>query len=101
MQYPQIPVTINNSKLDKSGTITLGGTAQPLMAANPARKGIQIYNVSGGDLWFSEVGTASAGSGSIKIASGGYFASPVGGVTLGAISIYGATTSQAFTAWQY
>ncbi len=100
MQFPQNPVTISNSKQDKSGVILSGGTAQVLSPANPARKVIQVFNVSNSDLWISQVGTASAGAGSIKIISGGYYVSPTNAVTFGAISIFGASTNQAFTAWQ-
>lgn len=43
---------------DRSGTITSGGVAQQAMAANSARRYLFIQNVSGGDLWYSTIGTA-------------------------------------------
>ena len=83
----------------KSGTITTGGTAQVLMAANSSRSGIEFFNNSVGSIWLNVVGTATAGGGSIEVRSGGYWSPPVVPVT--AISIIGATTGQAFTCWEY
>jgi hypothetical protein len=87
---------------DRSGTITTGGTAQTLMAANASRKGWAIQNVSSGDLWVNELGsTALLSQPSIKIASGNLYESPLGGSSTAAISIIGATTAQAFTAREW
>ena len=84
---------------DRSGTITLGGTAQQLVAANTARRYLLIQNISAGDLWINDAGTAAIGGpGSLKIVAGGYYEYPASFVTSGAISIIGATTAQAFTA---
>ncbi len=88
-------------KTNRSSVIATGGVAQDLAPANAARRGYQVYNMSSNDLWISEVGSASAGIGSIKIAPGGYYDSPITGVTSGAISIFGATTNDAFTAWEF
>lgn len=88
------------TKINSSGTITTGGVAQVLMAANPARRGINIQNISNQDLWISQVGTASAGPGSIKLKPDGYY-EPYTGVAVGAISIFGATTGQQFTAYEF
>lgn len=81
---------------DRSGTITTGGTAQQLAAANTSRVSLTGQNISSGDLWISENGANAApnAAGSYKISSGQAFS--VG--TSRAISIYGATTAQAFTA---
>lgn len=87
--------------VDKSGTVTTGGVAQVLMAANTARKGFWIQNNSAGDLWISDVGTAAATQPSLKIQSGELYESLVNGVSTSAISIYGATTSQAFSAREF
>ena len=87
--------------VDRSGTITTGGTAQVLCAANASRKGILIQNLSNGDLWINSLGTATAGVGSLKISSGVYWESPFGGAGVGAVSILGATTAQAFTAREW
>jgi hypothetical protein len=72
------------------------------MAANANRIGYWIQNNSAGDLWINEIGgTAAASQPSIKIVSGALYESPVTGCPVGAISIYGATTSQAFTAREW
>jgi hypothetical protein len=86
-----------------SGTITAGGTAQELMAANKGRGGFWIQNVSAGDLWINELGTAAATQPSMKLAAGALYESAVTGCTANAISIFGATTGQAFSAreWTY
>jgi len=87
---------------DRSGTITLGGTAQTLMAANPLRRGYLIQNNSAGTLWFNELGvTAVQASPSISIAAGALYQSPSPGTSALAISIIGATTGQAFTAREW
>lgn len=91
------PVTETN----RSGTITAGGVAQTLMAANAARGGFIIQNVSTGDLWFSSVGTAAASQPSIWLPAGSYYEPPETGVPITAISIFGATTGQAFTAREW
>lgn len=84
---------------DSSGSITTGGTAQALAAANTARRGLVGQNISAGDLWINEIGgTAAADTvGSYKVTSG----SPFSVSTNRAISIVGATTGQKFTATEY
>lgn len=99
---PQISLVGNEVKLtDRSSTITSGGAAQTLMAANPNRNGYSIQNVSSGTLWVRENGTAAASQPSLSLAPGAYFESPLNGVTIDAISIYGATTGQAFYAREW
>lgn len=90
---------VSASPVDRSSTITTGGTAQVLLAANANRKGIEFFNNSVGSIWLNVVGTATAGGGSIEVRSGGYWSPPVVPVT--AISVIGATTGQAFTCWEY
>lgn len=89
---------------DLSGTITTGGTAQALSAANPLRKGYSVQNISGGNLYINDVGgtavTSSAGS-SITIIPGALYESPRNQLPTRAISIIGATTSQAFAAREW
>ena len=47
-----LPIVFSTATItSRSGTITLGGTAQSFMAANAARKGWFIQNNSTGDLW--------------------------------------------------
>lgn len=86
---------------DKSGTITSGGAAQTLMAANTSRKGFFIQNQSAGDLWISSVGTAAATQPSLWLPPGAYYEPPVTGVPTAAISIFGATAGQAFAAREW
>jgi hypothetical protein len=84
---------------DRSGTITLGGTAQTLMPKNVARTYWIIQNQSSGDLWVNDVGgTAAATQPSIWIPAGATYTADLGGVSSLAISIFGATTGQAFMA---
>lgn len=87
--------------IDRSSTITAGTTAQELMPANSERRGFWIMNTSAGDLWINDVGTAAAASPSLKVVSGALYESPITGCPVGAISIYGATTSQAFSAREW
>lgn len=86
---------------DKSGTVTSGGTAQVLAAANNYRRGFWIQNQSTGDLWINPTGTAAAAQPSLWLPSGSYWEAPQDGVPAGAISIFGATTGQAFAAREW
>jgi hypothetical protein len=86
----------------RSGTIATGGTAQQLMAANAARKGWWLQNLSTGDLWVNRFGgTASAAQPNIQIPSGALYETPAGGAGSTLISIYGATTGQAFASGEW
>lgn len=88
--------------IDRSGTITTGGTAQTLMVENSAREGFMVQNNSTGDLWINELGnTAAASQPAIKIASGQIYETVQGQPCLYAVSIFGATTAQAFTAREW
>ena len=86
---------------DRSGTITSGGTAQVLMASRTGRLGFWIQNQSVGDLWISSIGTAAATQPSLKIAPGDLYEAPINGIPMGAVSIFGATTGQAFAAREW
>ncbi|MCC6315347.1 MAG: hypothetical protein IT337_15190 [Thermomicrobiales bacterium] len=85
----------------RSGTITSGGTAQDLAAANASRRGFAIQNLSTGDLYFNTEATAVAGQPSFKIAAGQLYETPIHAVPTGAVSIIGATTGQAFAAREW
>lgn len=87
--------------VNRSGTIASGGVAQTLAAANAARRGLLIQNVSVTDLWVSAVGAAGATQPSTWLPSGSYLEFPAYGVPKTAISIYGATTGQPFTAMEW
>ena len=83
---------------DRSGTITLGGTAQQLAPAAVYRRWLFIQNISVGDLWINFTTTAVQTQPSIKIAAGGTFVMENSACTYELISIIGATTGQAFVA---
>jgi hypothetical protein len=87
--------------LDRSGAIAAGGAPQTIAAANPARQGFLVQNLSAADLWFSSLGAATAGSPALRIAPGQLYESPAHGVPSTAISILGATTGQAFAAREW
>jgi hypothetical protein len=87
---------------DRSGTITAGGTAQQLMAANASRIGFSIQNLSTTtDLWVNALGTAAASQPSIKLVPGAYFETPPNFGAVGAISVFSATTGVPFSAREY
>jgi hypothetical protein len=87
---------------DYSGTITTGGTSQELLPEKPNRRGFLIQNLSEGDLWISPFGDAAAESPSLKIAAGGFYETPTSwGGQRNAVSIFGATTGQEFTCWEW
>ncbi|MER8455847.1 hypothetical protein [Mesorhizobium sp. M0643] len=87
------------SGTDRSGSITVGGTAQQLAAANTSRRGLTGQNISSGDLWLNEIGGTAAAdtAGSIRVRPDAVFAIE----TNRAISVVGATTGQKFTATEF
>lgn len=90
--------------LDGSGTITTGGTAQPLFASVIPSTGFAVYNPdAANDLWISDGGTAAANAaGSIRIpANGGWYESPALRRPIGIVSIVGAVNGQKFTAQRW
>ena len=98
-----LPIVFSTATItSRSGTIATGGTAQSLMVANAARKGWFIQNNSTGDLWVNRFGgTAIAGQPSLLIPAGALYETPDGGSGGNALSIYGATTGQTFTAAEW
>lgn len=84
---------------DWSTTISSGGTAQILSFANPQRRGFWLQNLSSGTLWINVIGgTATASQPSIAVyPSTAPFVSPVNMSPQTQLSIYGATTGQAYT----
>lgn len=82
---------------DRSGTITLGGTSQTLMAANASRKYLLVQNVSTGDLWFNFGVAAVINQPSIRLSTGDSFVMESNFISTQAINIIGATTGQAFS----
>lgn len=87
--------------IDRSGTITTGGTAQQIMAPSSVRRGLLIQNVSAGDLWFNIGAVAVASQPSIKLTAGQAYETPDGCTPSGFVSIIGASTSAAFVAKEW
>ncbi len=81
---------------DRSATITTGGTAQQLAAANASRKSLTVQNISDADMWINEIGGAAAvdTAGSWKVPAGSVFSVS----TNRAVSIVAAATGKKFTA---
>lgn len=83
---------------DRSGTITLGGTAQQVAAANSSRKYFLFQNVSAETLWINFGTTAVANQPSIKIPVDAGFVLEGLFINTALISVIGATTGSAFVA---
>ena len=90
--------TAGSVAIDGSGTVSVGGTAQTLFGGVAPGNGWLVANNSSATLYVSDVGTATAGGASIPIAAGAVFATPSGYKPAGPVSLYGATTGQAFAA---
>jgi hypothetical protein len=90
--------TAGAAAADGSGSIGVGGTAQLLFAGTAPANGYLVANNSSGTLYVSDVGTATAGGASVPIAAGAVFTTPSGYQPPGPVSIYGASTGQAFAA---
>jgi hypothetical protein len=100
---PQNPLPVINTAAaaasDGSGTVAAGGSAQTLFGGSVPASGFLVQNNSSAVLWISDAGAASAGGASIQLAAnGGIFATPSGYRPAGAVSLFGATTGQAFAA---
>jgi hypothetical protein len=98
-----IPVAGNRVvSTERGGTIASGGTRQAVCAANASRTGFAFQNLSTGDLWLRFNSAAAAASQpSLKIVAGAYYEMPSTGIQPGAIDVFGATTGQAFSAWEW
>jgi hypothetical protein len=91
------------SLVDRSGSITVGGTSQQLAAAKSQRQHLFIQNLSSENLWINFGVAAVADQPSIRIEPGAsYVAGPREHegeyVTPLAVNIIGATTGSKFTA---
>lgn len=93
----QTAVTGNLAYTDASGTITEGDTAQTISNANANRKAMQLQNISTGVMYYNFGAAAGNGIGFLLAANGGYYENAPGLCTNQSISIWGATTGQAFT----
>ena len=90
----------NAAPTDRSSTITTGGAAQVAMAALSTRKAYFFQNVSSESMWGSFTGTAAPNAVcSFPILPNGIIRSTTVCETT-ALSIYGATTGQKYTAWE-
>lgn len=94
--------------VDKSGVVTLGGTAQNAIASNGSRKGWCIQNPSDAtkqgiataeSLWVKIGGTASATSGT-ELQPGAQVCNAPEQKDLTAVSVYGATTAHAWLGFE-
>ena len=93
------PTAFSQTLTNRSGTITLGGTAQTLAAVNAARKYLLIQNVGSNVIWFNFTTTAVQAQPSIRLAAGASFEmSAPNFVSTELVSIIGGTTGDAFTA---
>jgi hypothetical protein len=91
--------TAGYAATDGSGTVGAGGSAQTLFGGLVPANGFLVQNNSTAALWISDVGIASAGGASLQLAAnGGIFVSPSGYKPGGPVSLFGATTGQAFAA---
>lgn len=100
---PQNPLPVINAAgapaSDGSGTVAAGGSAQTLFGGVVPANGFQVQNNSSAALWICDVGVASAGGASMQLAAnGGIYATPSSYKPGGAVSLFGATTGQAFAA---
>jgi hypothetical protein len=92
---------IRSTSADRGGTIAAGGTPQQMMAANTARRGFLIQNQSTGDLYINGLSTAAANQTSLRIPAGALYETSPHHSGTGAVSIFGATTGQAFYAREF
>lgn len=85
--------------VDRSGTITTGGTSQQLSPANPGRRYFSVENLSStATLYINFTSAATAASGSIAILPYGTWTMESSSITNEQINIISATTSAPFTA---
>jgi len=82
--------------------IDVGGASQQVFAANAARTGLIIQNISDEDLWLDFDQAATLDTPSIRLIGGGLgilqFPDTTGRIELGAVNINGATAGQKFVA---
>lgn len=92
---------ISVTTTDKSGTLTLGGTAQAAIALNASRKGWCIQNPASAseDLFVRVNGTASATTGT-DLSPGQAVCSSPSMVDTAAVSVFAATTSHAYLGFE-
>ncbi|KPV49029.1 hypothetical protein SE17_34895, partial [Kouleothrix aurantiaca] len=89
-------ITAQGTPTDRPSTLTTGGTAQQLAAANSSRKYLLVQNQSSGFLYICFTGTATQTQTSIRLAPGDSYENPPHYCPTSAVSVIGATTGQAF-----
>lgn len=82
---------------DCSGTITTGGTSQTAVAAVATRKYLLVQNTSAGNEYINFTSNAAATGSSLLILPNGSFVQETNFVSNEKVSIFGATTAQAYT----
>lgn len=82
------------------GTITTGGTAQPLLPAASDRDHFSFQNNSSGPLTIGFEITPNA-DGPLIVPAGALFSALPGMMLAGAVQVWGATTGQKFSVWSY
>ena len=80
---------------------TYAAAAVQFAGANTGRRGFSIQNQSGGSLWLSGTGTATADQNSLLLAAGDYFESSPHHSGTGALSIIGTGAGQPFYAREF
>lgn len=84
---------------DRSGTLTTGGTAEQVAAANTTRRYFMIQNLDASeDMWIDFGSTAVADQPSIKLVAGEKFIMDGNFVSTQAVSIIAATTGHKWAA---
>lgn len=94
---------VNLAYVNRSSTITTGGTAQTAVAANSGRLALVIHNVDAAEaLYVNLVGTAVVdGAGGIKLAAGATLIFDGSGIVpTNAVSVIAATTGHKFTIYE-
>lgn len=90
---------LRGAVVNKSGTVTVGATAQTLAAANTARKYLFVQNVDDGeDLWINFTTAAVRDQPSIRLRPGESFEMTGGFLTTELVSVIATTTGHKFTA---
>lgn len=82
---------------DRSGSVTTGGTAKNVAAANTSRRGLDFQNTSDTEMRVTENGTAATAATGYLVAAGGRFSAR----TNRAISVFCATTGKTFAATEW
>ena len=96
--FTTTPGVVDATSTDASGTVTLGGTYQTVIASNATRKGCLIQNpTTATEVLSVKVGTMAA---PFTIAAGGSLncGSPGGVIATDTITVTAATTGHAFSA---